>query len=64
MADPGGACIDPKPPDGDGEKATDSISFRDKLIGVEDSGSMKKRVDLPGYNLFGIELEDGNRLKP
>ncbi|XP_020203712.1 uncharacterized protein LOC109789219 [Cajanus cajan] len=41
-----------------------SVSFRDKLIGNKEAAPRPLAVDLIRHNLFRIEFEDGNRLKP
>ncbi|KAJ1429993.1 hypothetical protein SESBI_08059 [Sesbania bispinosa] len=54
--------MDPDPPDGDRPAHSPKASFKDKLL--NNQGSFSSYVDLIGHNLFRIELEDGNRLKP
>ncbi|KAJ1399886.1 hypothetical protein SESBI_30008 [Sesbania bispinosa] len=63
MASSESTPIDLKPPD-DGAHAEERISFRDKLLRKDASVTPKEKVDLISHNLFQIELEEGNPLKP
>jgi hypothetical protein len=51
-----------KPPDNTVSQR--SISFRDKLMGGQEPLPRLERMNLLEKNLFKIELEDGDRLKP
>lgn len=53
-----------KPPDGGGGVRPPRISFRDKLLGAQEPLPRREKVDLSAKNLFKIELEGGDRLKP
>ncbi|KAJ1390358.1 putative Transposon TX1 [Sesbania bispinosa] len=63
MASPSDTNMELKPPDNT-PQATVKASFRDTLIGNKDTGLARERVDLISNNLFRIEHEEGNRLKP
>jgi hypothetical protein len=54
-----------KPPDirGDGSERQ-KISFRDKLMGANAVSQRREYVDLIEKQLFRIDLEEGDRLKP
>ncbi|KAJ1376035.1 hypothetical protein SESBI_50368 [Sesbania bispinosa] len=56
--------MEPKPPDGTEAPRQNKASFKDKLLGSQVSNIQREKVDLIGCNLFRIEHEDGNRLKP
>lgn len=48
---------------GDGQKKG-KVSFRDKLIGSKDPAPRRERIDLLSKNLFRIDFEEGDRLRP
>jgi hypothetical protein len=50
-----------KPPD---DPNLQKISFRDKLMGGQEPLPRLERTNLIEKNLFKIELQDGDRLKP
>ncbi|KAJ1380608.1 zinc ion binding nucleic acid binding protein [Sesbania bispinosa] len=54
----------PDPPDGKEDSSKPHASFRDKLLAGKDGIKDTTRVDLISNNLFRIEYEDGDRLKP
>lgn len=53
----------PEPPDG-GSDRVNKISFRDKLIGREESLPKKEFVNLIEKKLFNNVHEKGDRLRP
>ncbi|KAJ1375591.1 hypothetical protein SESBI_50837 [Sesbania bispinosa] len=56
--------MEPDPPDGMHQPPQSSSSFRDKLVGNQKVINPREKVDLIGRNLFRIEYEDENCLKP
>lgn len=54
----------PKPPDDGGGVEDGRISFRDKLMGEQTPATRKEKVDLLAQNLFKMEWDEGDRLKP
>ncbi|KAJ1402577.1 hypothetical protein SESBI_27984 [Sesbania bispinosa] len=63
MASSSDTVMEPKPPDEE-PLNSERASFRDTLIGNKNPRPPKEKVHLISNNLFRIELEDGNRLKP
>lgn len=65
VSDARGTQTPPEPPDGRGEGLSKkSVSFRDKLMGVEESLPRREKVDLIGQKLFTVKLDGGDRLRP
>ncbi|KAJ1382966.1 hypothetical protein SESBI_43781 [Sesbania bispinosa] len=56
--------MDPKPPDDGVSPKKDKATFRDTLLGNQNARIQRERVDLISNNLFRIEHEEANRLKP